>query len=303
MKLKRAVYLVYYLKQLDREKFNLFLNYTSELTGKPKIAILSDIVKSVFIYNISILEYFQFYFYKLSKQERASWAGTGHMYEYQLVMKPKNNREILENKALFYRYYKDFIVHKVADIEDLKKKPAVADAILSNASGKLVFKSADGNCGAEVEIRNCKDFGWQSVIEYMEDSVYEVIEEFIEQHRELNRLSPSAVNTVRICTQLNEEGETDILGCRLRISVNSPVDNMAAGNLAAPIDEGTGQLSGPAVYSDITKPEQEYHPVTRVKIPGFQIPFWEETINMVKKAAKMHPQNKSIDWDIVITEK
>src|SRR5690625_1689376 len=94
-----------------------------------------------------------------------------------------------------------------------------------------------------------------------------------------------------------------MLGCRLTISVNSPVDNMAAGNLAAPIDEGTGQLSGPAVYSDITKPEQEYHPVTRVKIPGFQIPFWEETINMVKKAAKMHPQNKSIGWDIVITEK
>lgn len=303
MKLKRAIYLGYYLKQLDREKFTLFLNYASELTGKPKIIILSDILKSVFKYNISILEYFQFCFFNLSRQERDAWAGTGHMYEYQLRMNPKNNREILQNKTLFYKYYADFIVHKVADVEDLKSKPAVADAILSNPSGKLVFKSADGNCGTEVEIRDCKDFDWQSLIAFMEDSVYEVVEEFIKQHRELNRLSPSAVNTIRIFTELNDQGNVEILGCRLRISVDSPVDNMAAGNLAAPIDEVTGKLSGPAVYSDITKLEQEYHPVTNVRIKGFQIPFWEETLEMVKKAAKLHPQNRSIGWDIVMTEK
>lgn len=131
---------------------------------------------------------------------------------------------------------------------------------------------------------------------------YGLVEEFIQQHPDLNRLSPSAVNTVRIFTQLNGFGGVDILGCRLRISVNSPVDNMAAGNLAAPVDENTGRLSGPGVYSDITKPEQDYHPVTQVKITGFQIPFWKETLEMVKKAAQLHPQNRSIGWDTVITK-
>lgn len=300
--MKRAIYLGYYLKQLDRNKFTLFLNHTSKVTGISRIPILYDILKSVFIYNISILEYFQFRFYSLSEQERQAWAGTGHMYEYQLKMNPPDNRHILENKTLFYKQYGDFFVHRVADIDDLRHKPDVADAILSNPSGKLVFKSADGNCGNDVEIRSCKDFGWQSIIKFMENSDYELVEEFIEQHPEMNRLSPSAVNTVRIFTQLNNEGDVNILGCRLRISVNSPVDNMAAGNLAAPIDEVTGRLNGPAVYSDITKPEQAVHPVTNIKIPGFQIPYWEETLEMVKKAAKHHKQNKSIGWDIVITK-
>jgi hypothetical protein len=62
--LKRLLYLGYYLKQLDREKFHLFLGYTAKQTGKGKAAILADVVASVFKYNISILEYFQFRFLK-----------------------------------------------------------------------------------------------------------------------------------------------------------------------------------------------------------------------------------------------
>src|SRR5699024_8778825 len=113
----------------------------------------------------------------------------------------------------------------------------------------------------------------------------------------------SAVNTVRIITQLNKKDEVNILGCRLRISVNLSVDNMAAGNLAAFIDQESGTVSGLAVYSDVTKPDIEYHPVTNVRIPGFKIPFWQETLALAKEAALLHLQNRSIGWDIVITEK
>ena len=302
MKLKRAVYLGYYLKELDRDKFDLFLNHTVKHTGRTKTDILSDLLKSVFKYNVSVLEYFQFRFFELDEEEREEWAGTGYMYEFQLKMNPPDSRHILDNKTLFYKYYGDFFVHKVADIEDLKSKPELAETILNNTSGKLVFKAIDGKCGAEVEINNCENFDTKSIIEYMESSDYGLVEEFIEQHPEMNRLSPSAVNTVRIFTQLNNKNEVEILGCRLRISVNSTVDNMAAGNMASSIDERTGRLNGPGVYSDITKQEQDFHPVTKTKIPGFQIPYWEEVVEMVKKAALLHTQNRSIGWDVVITE-
>jgi hypothetical protein len=302
MKIKRAIYLGYYLKQLDRGKFNLFLDYTSEFTGKSRATILSDVLRCVFSYNISLLEYFQFGFFNLSKQERKDWAGTGHMYEYQLKMNPLSQRQILEDKTLFHKHYRDFFVHLVADVETLKTQLLLADSLLFNSSGRLVFKSADGKCGREVEIRECEEFDRQSLIVFMEKYSYQLVEEFIEQHPDLNRLSPSAVNTVRIFTELNEKSEVKILGCRLRISVNSSVDNMAAGNLAAPIDKNTGQLSGPAVYSDVTKEERSFHPITKVKIPGFEIPYWEQTIDMIKRAAKKHPQNRSIGWDIVITD-
>ncbi len=303
MNIKRALYLGYYMKQLDRQKFFLFLNYTCNLIGKSKPVILYDVLRSVFTYNISLLEYFQFHFYDSSNQERAAWAGTGYMYEYHLKMNPRNSRLILNDKTLFYKNYENFFIHRVADIDDLKNRPAVVNAILSNPSGKLVFKPAAGNCGAKVDIQSCGNFDEQTLIDFMEESDFELVEEFIEQHDDMNRLSPSAVNTVRIFTELNGAGQVVILGCRLRISVNHCIDNMAAGNLAAPIDEATGRLNGPAVYSDITKTEQVYHPVTNERIPGFQIPFWDQTLSMVKEAAKSHPQNRSIGWDVAITEK
>jgi hypothetical protein len=85
--------------------------------------------------------------------------------------------------------------------------------------------------------------------------------------------------------------------------VNSTVDNMAAGNMAAPVDEVTGIVTGPAVYSDITRADEIVHSVTGVAISGFQIPFWKETIEMIKIAAKLHPQNRSVGWDIAMTKK
>ncbi|MDX1639036.1 MAG: sugar-transfer associated ATP-grasp domain-containing protein, partial [Balneolaceae bacterium] len=258
----------YYLKQLDKSKFGLFLDFVQQKTNRSRLAILVDLLNSIFTYNISILEYFQFHFFNQTGNERASWAGTGLMYEYQLQMNPESERQILNDKRLFHKHYGEFVVHKVADIHDLKT-PSISEALLSNRSGKVVFKAPDGKSGAQVEIRNASDFKSGEMAGYMKKNNYGLVEEFIQQHPEMNRLSPSGVNTVRIITQLNEAGEVDILGCRLRISVDSPVDNMAAGNLAAPIDKEAGKINGPAVYSDITKPEQETHPVTGVKIPGF----------------------------------
>lgn len=303
MKLKRVLYLGYYLKQLDRVKFTLFLNYVQSLTGHSKASIIWDILKSVFVYNISVLEYFQFHFYNLSGIEREQWAGTGHMFEYQLQMNPQTARSILDDKTLFYKYYGSLMIHQVADLKDLKDEPAKINKLLSNPSGKLVFKAKNGKCGAQVVVRACKDFDAHTIVSFMQSSDYALAEEFIRQHSDLNRLSPSGVNTIRIITQINDTGEVIILGCRLRISVDSPVDNMAAGNLAAPIDQKTGEVTGPGVYSDITKIEQEYHPITKVRITGFKIPFWDEAIALVRKAALLYPQNRSIGWDVVITEK
>lgn len=300
--MKRILYLGYYIKQMDWKKFWLFLDYTAQQTQKNKISILCDVVYSVFKYNISILEYFQFRFFEKTPNERNQWAGTGYMYEYQLIMNPKEARTILDDKTLFYKKYHAYFVHVVADIAHLKNDAALVSKLLDTPSGKLVFKVADGKCGIAVEIKKASEFNAQSIIDFMEKNHFDLVEEFIVQHPALNRLSPTAVNTVRIFTQLNANNEVEILGCRQRISVNSSVDNMAAGNLAAPIDEKTGIVSGPAVYSDITKPEEKIHPITGAEIVGFQVPFWAETLAMVKKAALEFPENRSIGWDIVITE-
>lgn len=301
--LKRPLYIAYYLKQMQWPLLAKMMKHVMHTNGASAVGLWGNMFYHALRYNISLLEFFQFRFFERNHLEKMTWAGTGYMYEFQLKMNPKSKRSILDDKTQFYKAYKKFFVHEVADIMDLSTNTELAEHLLANPSGKLVFKVADGKCGKQVMTKSAKDFDRGLMIGFMKRESYDLVEEFIIQHPALNELSPSAVNTVRIFTQLNENDEVVILGCRQRISVNSSVDNMAVGNLAAPIDEVTGIINGPGVYSDITKQDESIHPVTGVSIVGFQIPFWQETLNLVKEAALAHPQNRSIGWDVVITEK
>jgi hypothetical protein len=89
----------------------------------------------------------------------------------------------------------------------------------------------------------------------------------------------------------------------LRITVNSPVDNMAMGNIAAPIDVETGKIKGKAAYQDIRKDPVSHHPITGVELIGFQVPYWSEVLKLVREAALHNTSNKSIGWDVAVTEK
>lgn len=301
MKFNRTLYLGYYLKQLDQNRFKTFLSYAEKKTGRSRRDLVTDVIKSVYKHNISILEYFQFRFFEKNDEERSRWAGTGYMYEYQLVMNPRSERHILDDKTLFFQNYQPFLVHDVADFQSLKNVD-VANRLLSNSSGKIVFKASAGKCGAQVEICNTKDFTPESVVKYMDRKNYGLAEQFIEQHKDLNRMSPSGVNTIRMITQINQQGQAELLASRFRISVNSSVDNMAAGNIAAAVDKTTGTVTGKGVYGDITKDDCEFHPATGIKIPGFQIPYWSQIVEVALKAAEMHKQNRSIGWDVVVTD-
>lgn len=296
---KRAGYLVYYLRELDLKKFRLFLDYAGSVSGRSLMSILTDCICSVFRYNISLQDYFYFRFFEKKKAERKQWAGTGFMYEYQLKMNPKKARAILENKLAFNKRYGDYIRREYHELHDLESHPDVTGEFLNNTCGKVVLKNSMGQAGQEVCVIDTRDLSPEKLITLMKTRGYDLAEEYVIQHDDMMHLSPSGLNTVRIITQ-ETNGNIDILVARLRISINSFVDNLAAGNAAAPVDIKSGIVNGPAVFSDITKTDITVHPVTDVEIPGFQVPFWNEVITMATKAARMSPENRSVGWDIAV---
>ena len=251
-------------------------------------------------YNISILEYYQFGFHGKTHTEKTHWAGTGYMYQYQKIMNPIKKRKILDDKREFFKLYGNFFKHVVFSLDDLIADARNIDELKKHS--KIVFKLSNGKCGVSVKIFETANFELDKIIEFMKLNDFDMVETFVIQHAKLHELSPSAVNTVRIFTQLDDSNKVEVLGCRLRISINSYVDNMAAGNAAASIDEKTGIVNLAGVFSDITKQPIEIHPITQIPILGFQIPFWNECLKLAKEAAVQHPENRSIGWDIVVTE-
>ena len=299
--LKRLLYLIYYIWKSDYRQLGMFIRYASTVTGKPYSRLVFDVVHSVFKFNVSFKDYFCFRFFELNTFNRKLWAGTGYMYEYQVLMNPRESRGVLEDKAEFLKYFKRFVHRGYLTIEDIRNREELTDKLISNPSGKLVLKWSKGQIGAEVKIVNCHELTNSFLKKYMEINHYDLAEEFVVQHSDLMSLSPSGLNTIRIVTQYHS-GKVDILAARLRISVNSEVDNMAAGNIAAPIDLASGMVCGPGVYSDITLEDTYYHPVTCKKLMGFVIPHWSRAVELTKEVAQLVPQNKSIGWDIAITE-
>jgi hypothetical protein len=300
MKLNRLLYFGYYLKNLDSEKVNKYLRFVIKKRNVSTLHLYYSILKDSLKYNISITEYFELRFFEKTESEKKQWAGTGYMYEYQKIMNPLSEREVLDDKTKFYKAYQKYFKHHALDITDIKQNPEVVKEMLSNP--KIVLKESKGKCGLGTAFIDTANLDLDSLVQLMEGEGFDLAETYITQHPEMNRLSPSGVNTVRIFTQLDANNEVVIIGCRQRISVNSPVDNLAAGNIAAPIDEETGLINGPAIYSDILKEPIDLHPVTKVPIVGFRIPFWEECRQLVIDASLEHPQNRSIGWDIVVTE-
>ena len=107
--IRRIIYLFYYFKESDIRMLRKFLQYSSVVSGRSKHAIACDAVASAIRYNISFKDYFCFRFYEPNRSDREEWAGTGFMYEFQLLMNPKGSRKLLENKILFLNHYKDLI--------------------------------------------------------------------------------------------------------------------------------------------------------------------------------------------------
>jgi hypothetical protein len=298
---KRTIYLGYYFKKLNYPEFNKYLTFASSRTGKSKSALWVDAIAATYKSNVSLMDYFVFRFYDKNQAEREKWVGMGFKYEFDLKADPRSTRQILENKILFYREYAPFIKHSYFTIDDFKKDRGKVLTVLNNKSGKIVLKDSHGQCGFEVQVFDSSIFSIDTLNSYMKQKGFNLCEEFIQQHDAINTLSSTGLNTIRWITMINEEGEVDLLGTLLRISVNNHVDNLASGNIACPVDPATGIVTGPGVYKDITKEAVGCHPITGVKLEGFQIPMWDEIMDATLKIAQHRPENRGVGWDIALT--
>jgi hypothetical protein len=77
------------------------------------------------------------------------------------------------------------------------------------------------------------------------------------------------------------------------------VDNLNAGGFAAPVGLEDGVIRLPA--ADKNGLQYEIHPYTGKAIVGFQLPFWQESLDMARHAALKEPTVRYIGWDVAVT--
>ena len=128
-----------------------------------------------------------------------------------------------------------------------------------------------------------------------------IVQEFLKQHEAINKINAESVNTLRIIsTRWNEK--THILAAMIRVGATKGqvVDNADAGGTFVAINIKNGKLDKYGYFYN--KPRNTSHPVTGLVYENYQIPYWKETIELIKNLHPIIFGFATIGWDIAITE-
>jgi len=300
--MRRLLYFAYYVKNSNFKDLNELLAFSSQTTQRSKAAIVTDIIKCAWKYNISFEDYFLFKFFEHTEDSyRKDWIGTGFMYEYQKMMNPPSVRSILSDKFLFLRGYQEFIRRQWLKVDPSNPDLEMIEKIMNlSEDGRFVVKSSTGQAGGEVKVLDVQDYEPQEVVSLMEALGFDLLEEAVVQHPELMRLAPDGLNTVRIITQLDAKGEVQVLKCRMRLTSGGRLDNFHQGGFVVIIDMETGKIISEGFYRDPREKTITQHPATGVNLLGFQVPNWGQALDMCKEAALKHPENRTVGWDVAV---
>lgn len=130
-----------------------------------------------------------------------------------------------------------------------------------------------------------------------------LVQERIYQHEKISSIYPNSTNSVRITSLYDKKTDKIvILPCFLKIGLGDmTVDNWAIGGLIVGLDVETGKLSEWAYYKPGYGKKTREHPDTGVVFKDFEIPYFEEAKDLIRRIHSQLKDVHSIGWDITIT--
>lgn len=190
------------------------------------------------------------------------------------------------------------------------KSKADFGTLIQRGEGRLFCKPLDGQCGKGIFILNVSDGKLYVDDEQVDEAGLKercsggryLMQEFVEQHTEMDRLHPQSVNTIRLLTVRSlKDGQIYVMPSILRIGTgDSIVDNTSQGGLAVGIDLETGYLKQYGFYKPDFGLKTDEHPDSHVRFLEFQIPHFAEAKRQAIKLHSMLPGLHSVGWDIAI---
>ncbi len=238
---------------------------------------------------------------------------------------PKDYKDLIRDKILFEKvvrehypeimpatYFKfrskDIIPTDGVLINEFKDTKSALDSL---KDGKYFIKEVAGSCGdnAILLTKKSEKLSFRHVTKgYISlEDVWNItnktdfmVQEYIENHSDIKKLSPYALSTIRIVTTRFHDN-VHILSADMRVSCqeNAVVDNFHKHGAIVHVGTKTGKL---AKYAHRRlEGSLKVHPISKIKFENYKLPYWQETLETVKKLHNIFPQFSSLGWDIAIT--
>ena len=265
---------------------------------KSKFIIFCDMVWCGIRYGAGYVDYDVIGFYKLNSKQRKTMLTRGINNKFVKQLNEKEYWHLFNNKNEFNEMFREFLKRDFIYPISSKKE----ETIEWMKKHKTFFaKPNDGQCGKNIEKITLKEWNdeYEKLYAHLLENKLELLEEPVIQCDEMNGLNSSSVNTTRMVSIMNDKGDVEILTTFLRIGNGKCVDNFNSGGMTAKVDVETGIVLEEAVNK--AGELFEKHPLTGTTIKGFQIPYWDEAKEMVKKAAKQSTHVRYVGWDVAMS--
>lgn len=258
-----------------------------------KIYIAFDALRCRIFWHCTYEEYCMYEFYKYKNLYRKNFILQFKKNKYYAKINP---HRYSMHKKIFYKQIQSGMQREFIYISDIDEQQFL-DFVKKHR--KVITKPDVGSRGVNIQRFEYSDD--QQALAFFNSLEKDTIcEEYICQHEKMNSLNPNCVNTIRIVA-LCDSGNVEFLAASLKCGKyqHSIVDNMHNNGIGANIDIQTGVVTGIGYdYHDHTF---IFHPLTSTQIVGFAIPFWAETLQLVRDTHLKISECPLIGWDVAIT--
>lgn len=266
------------------------------LNNKSTLFMIIDMLVWYVFYGSTLTDYLNYEFYNRSFKQRRKYAVVRTQNKFYKKVSPEEYKEFFTIKPNFMKNFNKYVKRNYFIPKDGIEK---LNKFLDN-NKEFMIKPIDGLGGAGVKkimsnsIKDRKEF----LSKLTDERLF--VEELIIQHKKMDMLCNSCVNTIRIMT-FNNNKRSEILYAALRVgNGTSEVDNFHSGGMGVSIDTKTGKLKGNAVDKDLK--EFKRHPLTKTYFDKFQLPYWDEVKKLALDAALVNNNIKVVGWDVAITK-
>ena len=289
----KAKYLIKRILKMNYKQFFDTIDEVHSKTNKNKLAIFIDIINCGIKYQAGYIDYNLFEMYNLTKEERKTIITRGINNEILKKYNDQSKAYIFEDKALFNKLYDKYLnrewIYLKDNLEEFKE-------YLKNKK-EIIVKPLSLSCGKGVEKIKVSDYEPEELYNHLIKTERFLVEDVAKQNKEISKIYPESVNTVRIVT-LNKK----VVAAFIRFgNLGNVVDNFNHDGMVTTINIETGIVEYPAL--DKKKNIYEIHPYTNEKIIGLKIPMWDKVKELCIEACSVTPEIGYIGWDVCVGEK
>ncbi len=162
---------------------------------------------------------------------------------------------------------------------------------------ELVIKPDDASGGKNIRFVHSESF----TKDHIPVNGSSIIQKAVSQHQLLEKVNPSSINTFRVLSYIDENGNVDVKFVFLRYGVaGSRLDNISSGGGWVFIypngnaDDYSYDLEG--------FEKERVHPETKVKFSTLSFPFYDRIVKLCIESHQKIPYSALIGWDVFINE-